>query len=81
MKKVKIKEKKEIDWSKPQWVQGKSTEDTIILTNGKHSDISFTGMALPSKNFPEGCYYTAWSKENFQSLSEDVPFIISNKED
>ena len=85
MKKVKIgkigQQRPEIDWSKPQWVQSKYFLINIVLTTGESEDSYFTGTALPCKTYPKGSYSVYWSKSDFHYLTDEIPFIISNKED
>lgn len=85
MKKVKIekieKQQPEIDWNKKQWVQNVFVPSTIIQTTGEHGSDSFMGTALPCKSYPNGCFSRYWYKPDYQLLTDDIPFIISNKED
>lgn len=85
MKKVKIEKieqsQPEIDWNKKQWVQNKDHKTSIVLTTGEHDGDKFTGMASPCEWYPKGWDADDWYKPDFQLLTDDIPFIISNQED
>ena len=77
MKKVKIPTNEGIDWSKPQWVIS-SNPACVVLTNGAHDGDSFTGTCLPCSAYLNGFYSKMWSKVEFNTLTFDIPFTISN---
>lgn len=79
MKKVTITPK-EIDWSKPQWVQHKEIEDVIILTSGCFANGKFEGVALPCGLYPEGHFSCSFNKAMFKPLTEEITFTISNQD-
>ena len=78
MKKVKIPTNEGIDWSKPQWVQNTGNKTCLILTTGQHEAQSFRGTCMPYEKRPNGEYRVDWIKCNFQPLTFDIPFTISN---
>lgn len=57
----------EIDWGKPMLVRNNHTGD-VILTSGKHSDLSFAGTVVVSESFNFGCYDAIWAKSLFTPL-------------
>lgn len=83
MKKVQIPEinKFEINWNKKQWVQAINDPNQIVLTAGGHDGDTFEGTCLPCEKITMGGFDTCWSKERFKVLTDDITFIISNKED
>lgn len=85
MKKVKIEKieqpKPQIDWGKKQWVQNDIYPEIIVQTTGAHNGDEFTGMSLPCEKYKNGFFTENWIKETFHYLTDDIPFIISNKED
>lgn len=84
MKKVTIPKEKietEIDWDKPQWVQSIERPDKIVLTTINHAQESFSGTCMPCLDCPNGKFSHNWAKSAFRLLTDDIPFIISNKED
>lgn len=76
MKKVTIPTNEGIDWSKPQWVI--TQKGTIVLTTGEHDGEYFTGTALPCREYPVGEHDNDWYKPQFQPITFDIPFTISN---
>lgn len=82
MKKVQIQnqKEKEIDWSKPQWVQSIERPDKIVLITKNHSEEAFSGTCMPCLDCPNGKYSDNWAKSSFHLLTDDITFIISNKD-
>lgn len=83
MKPIKIikeieKEKEEIDWSVPMWVQHKQEKDFIVLTTGHTIGDNFEGTALPCTEYRNGEYCNEWAKKSFQKLSNPIQIEISN---
>lgn len=71
---------KEIDWRKNMVVRSKSL-NTIVITNGKHEDKTFSGTVVNSDGaavFNIGFYSDGWDKDNFHKLTEPVTITFTN---
>lgn len=65
-----------VDWSKPQWL---ICDYLIVLTNGKHKDETFEGLALPNRMWEDGEFSRQWKKSEFKQIpAEGLTIKIKN---
>ena len=65
-----------INWNKPQWL---ISDDMVVLTNGKHKDALFEGLALPCKEYQNGEFTRYWIKSQFKPIpAEGLVIKIKN---
>jgi len=75
----KINKEVEINWDVPQWVISKDGE-CLILTTGEYYENGFSGMAMPSMEYPCGEYSKTWTMDDFKRFIGSIDFKISNDE-
>ena len=70
-------QEKKIDWSQPMWLTTKDGE--IVLSNGEHNAIDFTGVCVRGTVNKVGDYSDEWSKQCFTPITSPITITISNE--
>ena len=66
----------QINWDKPQWL---ISDDVVVLSNGKHKDELFEGLALPCEWHKDGEFSRCWRKSQFKLIpAEGLVIKIKN---
>lgn len=60
----------EIDWSKPQWVVAKDSNE-IVVTSGSSEKHTFIGYCLPCSKYLNGHQSKYFDKKCFQPIPKD----------